>query len=471
WYTIVKINIDNKTVITGLTPGKTYQAIVMEFNGNPGYPSYLTTTSTGNPAAITTLSNVATLSNLNLSAGALTTVFQSETTDYYARVPNEVSSITVTPVASDANAKIKINGIAVASGTPSQVIGNLEVGSLYANSNLITVEVTAQDGTVKIYRIRVFRLLPQPTIQTTGLTFTNTTSTGTTLNWTNGNGGSRTVFMRAGTNADSVPNPNPVSELRNGSYQGNPAFGLGDQIGTTGWYVITHINVDNKIIVTGLTPGTTYQVVIMEYTGSSYYPSYLTTTSTGNPAAVTTLSNVATLSNLNLSAGVLTTLFSSETTAYTAKVSSGAGSIKITPITTDNRATIKVNGVAVTSGNPSQEISLATGASTMITIEVTAQDGTVKNYIITVEKSSLGVVDNKIEGFAVYPNPVPQGKLYLQTKLTALKDVKIFDMSGKMVFSVSTTNREVFIEGLQKGVYILKVNQDGAESTEKLIVE
>ncbi|CAI2765273.1 T9SS type A sorting domain-containing protein [Flavobacterium collinsii] len=464
WYTIFKTNQNNKVVITGLSPGKTYQAIVLEFNGLPHYPSYLTTTSAGNPATVTTLSNVATLSNLSLSAGVLTPVFSSETTDYVANVPNEASSITVTPVTTETHAMVKVNRVAVVSGNPSQVIGNFEVDNPEANSSRITIEVTAQDGTVKTYIIKVRRLMPAPTIQTTGLAFTNTTATGTTLSWTNGNGSGRTVFMREGVEAGSVPVPDNIY------FAENKVFGLGDQIRTTGWYTIVKFNNQNTVQITGLTPGKTYQAMVKEFNGWPGYPSFLTVTAAGNPATVTALSNVATLSNVSLSTGTLDPVFSFGTMAYTAKVPNGASSITVTPVTTDSHATIKVNGVAVTSGNPSQKIDLVSGTSTVITIEVTSQDGTAKTYTITTEKS-LGVISNKIEGFVVYPNPVQQGKVYIETKSTAMKDVKIFDMSGRMVFFVSTTNREVNMESLQKGVYILKVRQDGAESNEKLIIE
>ncbi|WP_264531223.1 cadherin-like beta sandwich domain-containing protein [Flavobacterium sp. N502540] len=458
WYCVAGPS-EKTQQVTGLTPGTTYQVQVFTYNFVYPFPYYLKTISTGNSATLTTPSNVATLSNLNSSAGTLDPVFSSETTDYKARVSNEVNSITVTPVATNANATIKVNGVAVVSGKPSQKIDLTEGG------NTIGIEVTAQDGTVKTYRISVFRFLPQPTIQARDLIFTNTTATGTTLNWTNGNGKGRIVFMREGANSGSAPVPDNIY------FDDNTVFGLGDQIGTTGWYAISKINTDNKIEITGLTKGKTYQAIVMEFNGFPGYPSYLTTTSTGNPATVTTLSNNATLSNLSSSVGTLDLFFSLETTDYKARVPNEVSSITVTPVATDANATIKVNEVAVVSGKPSQKIDLAIGTSTVVKIEVTAQDGTVKTYTVTIEKNSLGVVENKIEGFAVYPNPVLEGKIYIQTKSTVAKNVKIFDVSGKKVLSVQTTDREVNIGDLQKGVYIMKVNQDGAEATEKLIVE
>ncbi|BFM42158.1 hypothetical protein CFS9_07990 [Flavobacterium sp. CFS9] len=463
WYCVADTRSNNSLRINDLTPETTYQVQVFASNYyiSSNHTFYLRTINSGNSVTLTTpkKSNVATLSNLSSSDGTLDPVFSSETTDYKVRVSNEVSSIKVTPVATNANAAIKVNGLTEYSGIPSDRIDLIE------GENTIGIEVTAEDGTVKKYSISVFRFLPQPTIQARDLNFTNTTATGTTLNWTNGNGKGRIVFMREGANSGSAPVPDNIY------FAENKVFGLGDQIGTTGWYAICKINTDNKIEITGLTTGKTYQAIVMEFNGFPDYPSYLTTTSTGNPAAVTTISNIASLSNLSCSVGTLDPFFSSETKDYKARVSNEVSSITVTPVATNANATIKVNEVAVVSGSPSQKIDLVAGASTVVKIEVTSQDGTVKTYTVTVEKSSLGVVNNKIEGFVVYPNPVQHGKVYIETKSTFIKDIKIFDVSGKKVLSVQTTDREVNIGDLQKGVYIMKVNQDGAESTEKLVVQ
>ncbi|WP_169445939.1 cadherin-like beta sandwich domain-containing protein, partial [Pannonibacter phragmitetus] len=86
-------------------------------------------------------STVATLANLVLSQGTLTPAFSSGTTSYTASVGNAVTSLTVTPTVTDANATVTVNSVAVTSGNASGAI-NLNVGD-----NTITVVGTAQDGT------------------------------------------------------------------------------------------------------------------------------------------------------------------------------------------------------------------------------------------------------------------------------------------------------------------------------------
>jgi hypothetical protein len=100
------------------------------------------------------LSTVATLSNLALSSGSLSPAFASSTTNYTAVVANAVNALTVTPALTESAASVKVNGVAVASGSASGSIP-LSVGS-----NTLTVLVTAQDGTTtKTYTVTVTRRL------------------------------------------------------------------------------------------------------------------------------------------------------------------------------------------------------------------------------------------------------------------------------------------------------------------------
>jgi len=100
---------------------------------------------------VATLSGDATLSNLEVSAGTLSPVFNQAATGYAVSVDNSVSSITVTPTVSENHATVIVNGSAVVSGSSSSAI-NLNVGA-----NTITIEVTAQDNTTKTYTVTVTR--------------------------------------------------------------------------------------------------------------------------------------------------------------------------------------------------------------------------------------------------------------------------------------------------------------------------
>lgn len=89
------------------------------------------------------------LSGLTLSAGTLDPAFAAATTEYTVAL-KDAASIQVTPVAASSKATIKVNGTAVESGTASGAIA-LTPGTV----SDIMVEVTAEDGTVKTYTIKV----------------------------------------------------------------------------------------------------------------------------------------------------------------------------------------------------------------------------------------------------------------------------------------------------------------------------
>ncbi|WP_428233128.1 FG-GAP-like repeat-containing protein [Flavobacterium sp.] len=96
-------------------------------------------------------SNNTNLSVLTTNTGALDPNFDATTTAYTVKVPNAANTITLTPTKADDNATILVNGVAVASGSASGTI-NLSEGS-----NTITVVVTAQNGTSKIYTLTIKR--------------------------------------------------------------------------------------------------------------------------------------------------------------------------------------------------------------------------------------------------------------------------------------------------------------------------
>ncbi|MES2279444.1 MAG: MBG domain-containing protein [Bacteroidota bacterium] len=140
--------------------------------------------------------------------------------------------------------------------------------------------------------------LATPTTQATSLTFTNTTTTGTTAGWTNGNGTSRAVFITAATTGS----PAPVDGT---AYTANAAFSSGTQIGTTGWYCIYN-GTGTSVDVTGLTAGTTYRIMAVEYNGTGSNVAYLTTAGTDNPKNISII-NPVTLTATGTLAAVNTT--------------------------------------------------------------------------------------------------------------------------------------------------------------------
>ena len=75
-----------------------------------------------------------------------------------------------------------------------------------------------------------------------------------------------------------------------------------------------------------------------------------------------------------------------------------------------------------------------------------------------------------IEGLNLYPNPVSNGKVYISTKNDSEKEIIIFDLLGKKVLQTLISSRELNVSNLNSGVYIIKITEDNASATRKLIV-
>ena len=115
----------------------------------------------------------------------------------------------------------------------------------------------------------------------------------------------------------------------------------------------------------------------------------LTLTITDNDEAPIPPSTDASLSSLQLSAGTLEPRFAAATQSYAADVAHEVASVTVTPTARDSRATVTVNGAAVSSGSESGPISLREGSETIIAVEVTAEDAvTTRTYTVAVTRAA-----------------------------------------------------------------------------------
>ena len=358
--------------------------------------------------------------------------------------------MTVTPTVTDATAKIKVNGTAVASGVASGAI------SLVVGNNPITVLVTAQDGTTQsTYTVTVTRapsavstlsglVLSSGTLSptfaagttsytasvpnaTTSITVTPTVTDATATIKVNGtavasgtasgaislvvgsnpltvlvtaqDGTTQSTYTITVTRAPSAVATLSLLTLSSGTL--SPSFASGIKVYTssvanaTTSMTVTPTVTDSTAMVTvngeSVASGTVSAVIPL-VVGSNTISVLVTaqdgTTTSTYTVTVTRISTLSTLSGVALSAGTLSPGFSAETLAYTSSVANATSSITVTPTVTDATATVKVNGTAVTSGVASGAITLTVG-NNPITVLVTAQDGTTTStYTVTVNRIS-----------------------------------------------------------------------------------
>lgn len=84
----------------------------------------------------------------------------------------------------------------------------------------------------------------------------------------------------------------------------------------------------------------------------------------------------------------------------------------------------------------------------------------------------LSTSKNEILGFATYPNPITNKRFTISSSNADLKEVSIFNVLGKEVFSTSFSglNKNIDVSAITSGVYILKVTEAGKTATKKLVV-
>jgi hypothetical protein len=272
------------------------------------------------------VSSDATLSALTLSGVTLSPVFASGTLTYTANVANSVTSTTI--------------GVTTNSGAATVPVADLGSKLLSIGANTFTVHVTAEDGiTKKEYTVTVIRA-KSPDATLSALTLSGVTLSPVFASDT------LTYTANVANNVTSTT----VGATTNDSTATIAVADLGSKSLSVGANTITiHVTAED---------GTKKEYTV-----------------TVTRAA----SSIATLSALTLSGVTLSPTFSSGTLAYTANVANDVTSTTVGATKNDSTATIAVADLG--------SKSLSVGANT-ITIHVTAEDGTKKEYTVTVTRAA-----------------------------------------------------------------------------------
>lgn len=286
------------------------------------------------------------LSNLVLSTGTLSPVFDPGTLDYGANIHTTVSSITVTPTADDPFATITVEGSPVASGQQSGSISTPVDGDY-----TIDVVVTSADGSdTNTYTVIVHRL------DLTSTLLSNLIVSSVTLN--------------------------PSFDSAQTTYTDTIDMAV-SSVTVTPFAPVGTITVNGTTVASGGTSapiamnyGVNTITVVVTNVGSQTYTVTITRLDEDNSS----------LAGLALSNGSLSPSFSPGTTSYSAEVTEG--SITVTPTAAEPYATVTVNGAAVASGQPSAGIPMGIGSNT-ITVVVTSYIGGTTAYTINATRSAI----------------------------------------------------------------------------------
>lgn len=121
-----------------------------------------------------------------------------------------------------------------------------------------------------------FKTLPN---QASQVLIKSITPNSLTIDWTNGNGDGRVVFVKP----DSEDNATPIDGQ---IYTGNSVYGNGTEIGDTEWYAVASGNVSGPITVNNVSPlNNDYKVMVCEYVTNSGNHYYNKMSASNNPQA------------------------------------------------------------------------------------------------------------------------------------------------------------------------------------------
>ena len=84
---------------------------------------------------------------------------------------------------------------------------------------------------------------------------------------------------------------------------------------------------------------------------------------------------------------------------------------------------------------------------------------------------ALSTKYNQIENFTMYPNPTNLGYVNISSKSNAKMAISVFDILGKQVLNETISNNVLNVSKLNAGIYVMKVQQDNAITTKKLVIE
>jgi hypothetical protein len=301
WYCVYSGSGTSVTV-TGLTANTTYRTQVIEAQVITGLTTrYSTATGTGNPAngityvAPTTQASNVSISNITSNSfnatwsrgnGTSRIVVVKETN---ASTANPLNNTTYTASATyKSGTQIGTTGwYCVYNGTGTTVaITGLSSGTTY---RVMVIDYNGIAGLEKYCiatgannPLNTTTTIAAPTVQASNIVASSVTLSSLTLDWTRGSGSNCAVYVTQNTTGSAVP-------VNNTTYSASNIYGIGSQIGTTGWYCVYN-GTGTNVSVTGLSAATDYRIMVCEYNGSAGNEKYNTSINTNNPFNISTQS-------------------------------------------------------------------------------------------------------------------------------------------------------------------------------------
>jgi hypothetical protein len=470
--------VNNSTALTGatLTSG-TYVDLV-------GYGSGSAFEGT---AAVATLSNTTAAIRLNggckdenqnstdFSTGT-PTPRNSSTPAYSCTAPSlsllsPANNTVFNPLTTSVDISFAINNFNVANGTgDGHIHYTINGGSVVMqyNTNPITVPVTA--GNTYTVAIELVNNSHQPLSPAVGVTVTFTVDSFVTV--------ADLAALRAHVAANGAGKYYQVSSspivtytrtIRNQKYVQDTSGGIliDDNVTAPGVITTTVTAGDaisglkgKSVLFSGLLQLTPVADVTVASSGNTVTPQVVTIAELNNASAITAGTYESELVQINGVTFDTTTATFPLSTAAAANINLTIGS----DVLTFRTAFSEANYMGTAKPTSATNIIALVGRFNT-TAQVTSRNTTDLNAPL-----SSSSFDN-INGLTMYPNPLSGNTLYLTSTANAAMAVQIFDLLGKEVLKATVVNNAVNVSGLNAGVYMVKVTEEGKTASRKLVIQ
>lgn len=97
----------------------------------------------------------------------------------------------------------------------------------------------------------------------------------------------------------------------------------------------------------------------------------------------------------------------------------------------------------------------------------------VDNLLIASTFNEVLSLDSEVrsDSFRMYPNPTNTGNVSITSTNSEDIDIQVFDVLGKQVIDQRLTNNNLDVSQLRSGLYIVKITQNNASVTKKLVIK
>ena len=86
------------------------------------------------------------------------------------------------------------------------------------------------------------------------------------------------------------------------------------------------------------------------------------------------------------------------------------------------------------------------------------------------DDATLSNTEFEMSSYSIYPNPANGGEITISSSNSETISVTGFDILGKQVLNATLSNNTLDVSNLKAGIYILKISQNNASVTKKLVI-